>query len=115
MFFRYLSWITVYTTQRILEHLNESEKRSDSCKINDSIIIEPCFIGNNGEVHNSIVGPHVSIGNNTVIKDSIIKNSIIKEDTDICQLNAVNSIIGSNSNIKGEIKELSLADHTSII
>jgi glucose-1-phosphate thymidylyltransferase len=106
---------TVYTNQRILEHLDDSEKRSDSSKINNSIIIEPCFIGNNVEIHNSVVGPHVSIGNNSIIKDTIIKNSIIKNDTEICQLNTINSIIGSSSNIKGELKELNLGDHTSII
>jgi glucose-1-phosphate thymidylyltransferase len=53
---------TVYTNQRVLE-INGIEKLiADSVKTNNSVIIEPCFIGENVVIENSIIGPQVSNG-----------------------------------------------------
>ena len=51
---------TVYTNERVLEY--NGNIISNSSKIEDSEIIEPCFIGENVVIKNSKIGPHVSIG-----------------------------------------------------
>jgi len=60
---------TVYTNQRILELNKNDQLISNSMKKNNSIVIEPCFIGENVEITDSVVGPHVSIGANSKISD----------------------------------------------
>ena len=105
---------TVYTNQRILEHLEDNEREGNNIIINDSIIIQPCFIGDNVQICNSVIGPHVSIGKSSVISNSILKNSIIKEHSKVEEFNTTNSIIGAYSQVKGDAKELSLGDHTSM-
>ena len=105
---------TVYTNQRILEHLEKNERKGNNISINDSIVIQPCFIGDNVQIFNSVIGPHVSIGKSSIISNSIVKNSIIKEHSKVEELNTTNSIIGAYSQVKGEAKELSLGDYTSM-
>ena len=51
-----------------------------SLKQKNSVIIPPCFIDENVEIENSVIGPHVSIGSNTMISNSIISNSIILDE-----------------------------------
>ena len=45
---------------------------SPSAKFLNSDIIEPCFIGENVMIENSKIGPHVSIGEKTIINNSIV-------------------------------------------
>ena len=105
---------TVYTNQRVLEFIKEEKLIDSSLKKENTIIIEPCFIGKNVELTNSIIGPHVSIGENTVIKNSIISNSIIQTNSLIQSSNFKNSMIGNYTNIKGNVQELSVGDYNEI-
>jgi glucose-1-phosphate thymidylyltransferase len=84
-----------------------------SADIIDSVIIPPCFIGENVVIERSVVGPHVSLGNGTTVTDSIIKNSIIQHSTNIENANFADSMIGSNASIKGLARDLSLGDYST--
>lgn len=85
---------------------------SDNFKNTNSTIIPPCYIGNNVVIENSTIGPYVSIGDNSLISDSIIENSIVMKNVTISSVNAINSIIGNYSKIKGHNK-ISVNLHTS--
>ena len=105
---------TVQTNQRILE-FNKTTELIDGSFINkNSLIIPPCYIGKGVEAYNSIIGPYVSIENNTQIRHSIITNSIIESHSVISNSNIQNSMVGNNVIYKGNIDELSIGDYTSI-
>jgi glucose-1-phosphate thymidylyltransferase len=105
---------TVYTNQRILA-LNGIEKLiADSVVQKNSLIIEPCFIGENVVIENSIIGPHVSIGSNTIVSNSIITNSIIQTHCQIDKATLDNSMIGNYVNYKDRSRSLSMGDFTTL-
>jgi glucose-1-phosphate thymidylyltransferase len=108
--------VTVYTNQRVLEFDNEKGINlvSSSAKVIDSVIIPPCYIGDNVKIERSVIGPHVSIGENTQVNDSILKNSIIQYSTKISNLIFSDSMIGSNANLKGLARDLSLGDFSTL-
>ena len=87
---------------------------SPTAKIIDSVIIQPCYIGENAVLERSVIGPHVSVGDNTKITDSNIKNSIIQHNTTIKQLVAKDSMIGSHAEYKGLARDLSISDYSQI-
>jgi len=101
---------TVYTNQRILEFNKEQNSISETHISTNSVIIQPCYIGENVQIINSIVGPHVSIGNNSTIEDSIIKNSIVQTYTKISCANIHNSMLGNYVDFKNHRQELSIGD-----
>ncbi|HEX7412754.1 MAG TPA: sugar phosphate nucleotidyltransferase [Bacteroidia bacterium] len=104
---------TVFTNQRVLEYdKGKTHLRSSSAKIENSVIIEPCFIGENVVLKNSIVGPHVSIGANSKLNDTIIKNSIVQQNSKINCANLQDSMIGNYVEINGIAADLNLGDHT---
>ena len=105
---------TVYTNQRILELDKNKELIADSSIIINSIINKPCFIGENVKIENSVVGPHVSVGENSVIKKSIISNSIIQNNSVIENMNIENSMIGNFTKLNGNPSDLSLGDYSEI-
>jgi len=105
---------TVHTNQRVLEMLKGEELVSPTAQITNSVIKEPCFIGENVVIEDSVIGPHVAIGKNTRIQNSIITNSIIQENSQINDANLDNSMIGSFVDFKGKLYELSIGDYTTM-
>jgi glucose-1-phosphate thymidylyltransferase len=105
---------TVFTNQRILELHRDEKLISPDVKLDDSLIIHPCFIGEGVVISKSIIGPHVSIGENCTISDSIITNSIIQNNTRVENINIDNSMIGSHVDYKGRYSEVSIGDFTAM-
>ncbi len=106
---------TVYTNQRVLEFVKSTEKLvAASANIQNSIIIEPCYIGEKASIINSVVGPHVSIGNNCKVEHSVIENSIIQNNSTIHKAAISNSMIGNHTVVEAEQQELSLGDYSTI-
>ncbi|PZF73417.1 sugar phosphate nucleotidyltransferase [Taibaiella soli] len=105
---------TVYTNQRILEIKNGKETlQAASAKIENSIIIQPCFIGENVVVRNSVVGPHVSLEAGVEVIDSRIENSMILTDTVVKNVQLENSLLGKNVTYIEKPKQLSLGDFST--
>ncbi len=104
---------TVDTNKNILRLKGENYV-SQSAKLVNSVIISPCYIGDEAVIENSIIGPYATIGKNSVIKKSIIENSIIQHDADIEECELTNSMIGAHAKIKGKLSDLSLSDYSNI-
>ena len=105
---------TVYTNQRVLEHIKDDNIVDASVRNENSNIIEPCFIGKNVVLKNATVGPHVSIGENTIIENSTISNTIIQTNTTINNSTLKNSMIGNFVKINNNSQELSVGDYNEI-
>jgi glucose-1-phosphate thymidylyltransferase len=107
---------TVYTNQRVLEFdRDKAHLKGKNIKSTNSVIIEPCFIGDNVELLNAIIGPHASIGNNSKITHSIVKNSIVQNDVKISHANISNSMLGIGAEVTGKALDLSISDYTQIV
>ena len=103
------------TNRRMLELKQEDEKLlSENISSTHAAIIQPSFIGENVKIENSVVGPYVSIGNNSVIQNSVISNSIIQNDTTINHANLSFSLIGNKVDYQGKSSEISLGDYSKV-
>ena len=83
-------------------------------RFDSAIIIHPVSIGENCEIENSIIGPHVTIGDNVKVKSAIIKNSIIGNYTHIKEAVLQRSVIGNDTSITGLRQSLNIGDNTEI-
>lgn len=107
--------VTVHTNQRVLEfdYAAGLPMKDESATCVDSVIIQPCFIGKNVKIHASVIGPHVSIGANSVVENSIIRNTNIQQNTQISNAIIADSMLGSNVVYSGRSKDLSLGDFST--
>lgn len=105
---------TVDTNQRYLEFIKNEKLISEKATIENSTIIPPCFIDEGAKVLNSVVGPHVSIGKNTVIENCVIKNSIVQSQSSLKNYLLHNSMVGNHVNLHGTFADLSIGDYTGI-
>ena len=104
---------TVYTNQRVLELTKNTRKPPTSGLRTNCIVIEPCFIGENVELLNSVIGPHVSIGEGSKISNSVIQNSIIQKNAILKKVVAQNSMIGNYVQYTGMLRDLNLGDYST--
>ena len=105
---------TVYTNQRVLEMHKSEMKVPASAKIENAMVIQPCFIGENAILKNAVIGPHVSVGANTSIESSSVSNSIIQTHCKIKNVVISNSMIGNFAIYQREAEDLSLGDYVTI-
>lgn len=103
---------TVYTNQRVLEFDNgDARLTPSSMTVENSTIIQPCFIGENVVIRNAVVGPHVSIGAGSVIENSIVRNSIIQQSSTLRNVVVADSMVGSHATVAGRSLDLSVGDY----
>lgn len=79
-----------------------------------NVLIPPVYIDESSRVEDSIIGPNVSIGKNCSINGSILKNTIVDDDTILIKVMLVNSLIGKGCSVSGNPIESMVADYDEI-
>ncbi|WP_225035886.1 sugar phosphate nucleotidyltransferase [Winogradskyella sp. SM1960] len=109
--------VTLDTNAKMLGFLtsdNEEQLVDDSVVLENSTVIEPCYIGKGTVLKNTTVGPNVSIGKDCVIQNSTVKNSLIQNQTTIKNANLDEAMIGNHVKYNGEFTKISIGDYTVI-
>lgn len=104
--------ILLQTNATLLDR--EGYANDDLPAFENTIFIHPVSIGKNCQIQNSIIGPHVTVGENTSINYSIIKESIIGSYSKIEEVTLNQSLVGSDAAIKGLSQSLNIGDNTEI-
>ena len=107
--------VTIETNTRMLEFLKadgEESLISSNVKLENSRIIEPCFIDENVTLKNAVIGPNVSVGKDCSISDSTIKNSLIQTNSTIKNANLNEAMIGNNVVFDGHFTKISIGDYS---
>ena len=107
---------TVDTNKQVLgfEQAKGNNLVSEDVVLENSKIIQPCYVGKNVVLKNTKIGPFVSIGKNSVVEDSTITNSLIQENVKIWNANLDNAMIGSNAKYNGKFTSVSIGDYTEL-
>jgi len=79
-----------------------------------NIIIPPVSIGKNCRISDSIIGPHVSIGDHTIIHKSIFWNSIVGNYSELHEAVMKDSVLGNDVLVKGFSQSLNIGDNADI-
>lgn len=107
--------VLVQTNSRYLEFIKDQKLISDKAKIVNSVIIPPCYVGDNVVVENCVVGPYVSVGESSTLRDSRISQSIIQRNTGITNAVLYNSVLGNFVNFEGKSDDVNLGDYSAFV
>jgi glucose-1-phosphate thymidylyltransferase len=102
----------VHSNQRVLEFNKDTNMVAASAVIENSTILQPCFIGENAVIKNSVIGPYVSIGAGTKINTSVIHNSIIQNNSKISDVVLKDSMIGNLVELSGTPSDINIGDYS---
>ncbi|MDY0089374.1 MAG: sugar phosphate nucleotidyltransferase [Flavobacteriaceae bacterium] len=109
--------VTVDTNSRMLGFLQQDGEKlvSDNVVLENSKIIEPCFIGENVVLKNATVGPNVSLGNGTIVENSTISNSLVQTNAKIKNAKLDNAMIGNYATFDGNFTSISIGDYSELV
>ena len=108
--------ITIETNTKMLRFLKQDgeELISKNATLENTTIIEPCFIDKDVSIKNSSIGPYVSIGKGTIIEDSTVKESIIQTHSVIKNATLHKAMIGNFVTYDGQFTTLSIGDYSEL-
>ncbi len=107
---------TLHTNQRFLTLLQGDKGLvAPSAQLHNSVLIPPVYLGQQVVVENTVLGPYVSVGNHSYIKDARIQNSIIQTHSTVESTTLKNSMLGNYVHLTGKSAEVSIGDYTTIM
>jgi glucose-1-phosphate thymidylyltransferase len=117
--FRVESWFDCGRKETLLESnatlLKKFDRKAESSYVfENTVLIPPVSIGDGCDIKNCIIGPNVTIGENTKMNYSIVRNSIVGSFSNLFDIVLEASIIGSDTGLRGETRRLSIGDNTNI-
>lgn len=108
-------WFDCGTADALIETNRHLLKKSHYYRKRRSVLVNPpVYIPDSVELNGAIIGPNVSIGERAVIKNSIVRDSIINRDAVVENELLIRSIIGEKAVVRGKFKKLSVGDSSMI-
>ncbi len=106
--------ITVETNNRILQYAKTEGENLVSMDVvlENSKIVEPCYIGKNVVLKDTVIGPNVSIGEGSKVYDSAISNSLIQSHVVIKNASLNHAMIGNHVHFDGNYTSVSIGDYS---
>ncbi len=98
---------TLRTNRYLLEH---GAANDDGRAFPNSVILPPCYIGENVTIERAVVGPYATVLDNAVIRDAVVRDAIIGAGSVIEATLVRDSLIGDNVRVRGHFQSLNIAD-----
>ncbi len=76
----------------------------------NSVIIPPCYIGENVTIERSVVGPYATVLDNAIIRDAIVRDAIVGQGCHIESTLVRDSLIGDRARVRGQFRRYNVAD-----
>ena len=83
-------------------------------KIDGTIVVDPVYIADSASVASSIIGPFVSIGENSRIERTMLRDTIVNMGATVIGAALEKSIIGENATVVGKMTRLNVGDSSEI-
>jgi glucose-1-phosphate thymidylyltransferase len=100
------------TNRYLLDHGRDNS--GDAAGRQGVVIVPPVFVDPSAEVEHSVIGPHVSIGAECVIRQSVIQDSIIDAGSQIVDSTLAQSLIGREARVLGHHRSLNVGDSSEV-
>jgi glucose-1-phosphate thymidylyltransferase len=94
------------------QHLLQKTKLKK--KIPGSVLIPPVYVSAKSKIIDSVVGPFVSVADDAIIRNSIIRNSIVGEEAEINFCLLESSLVGIGAEVNGIFQKLNVGDSSVV-
>ena len=114
------TWLDAGTPEALLatnRYLLECDQTNndDLTNLVNTVIIPPVFVHPTAKVENAVIGPHVSLGEETRVTNCLIKDSIIGPRSNIAHSRLETSLVGYDVTITGQTGRFNLGDNALVI
>ncbi len=98
------------TNQKMLGFLTGNAELKGTFTAEQSVVIEPCYIGEGAMIRNSIVGPYASVGRGAMVSGSVISNAILFDKSRAENVCLKDTIVGHEAQVVRTPEAINLGD-----
>jgi glucose-1-phosphate thymidylyltransferase len=98
---------TLLTHRYLLEHGNDNSYQTPRPGV---VVIPPVFIHPKAVIERSVIGPYTSIGKDAKVHNSILRDCIIDEGTEVDSVMLEESFVGRWVKLSGQFRQLNVGD-----
>lgn len=99
------------TTRHILEKETDDRRQGT---VENSVIVDPVYIGPGARVSNSVIGPYVSVEENAKISGSVVRDSIIFSKATVESAVLADSLVGRHATVSPSPTRANIGDHSEL-
>jgi glucose-1-phosphate thymidylyltransferase len=103
---------TLLDTNRVM--LEKGRARRPESLGEGATIVEPVYIEDGVTIERSTVGPNVSLGAGSTVRDSAIRDAVIGDRTTIIDSRLHDTFLGDHVTVQGVRGTLNVGDHSEI-
>ncbi len=96
---------TLLETNRFLLKRNAQPTSPPGC-----VVVPPAHIDPSAIVEHSVIGPNATVSKGAVVRNSIIRDSIVCDNAIVSDITLESSIIGDNAEVSGRFATINLGD-----
>jgi glucose-1-phosphate thymidylyltransferase len=97
------------TNRYLLGIAPQQESQLPSC-----VVVPPVNISPTARAVNSVIGPYVTLGEKTIVENSMLQDCIVNEGSSLYSVALKKSLIGSNASVHGALRSLNIGDSSEI-
>lgn len=79
-----------------------------------SLIVPPSYVHRDAILEDAVIGPFASIGAGTTVRNSVIRDSIVEENSEVVDAILQRSVVGSKVTITGSARSISVGDNGKV-
>ena len=106
--------VTVETNGRVLDFMGDDAKVHDGATVENSIVLPPCEILPGAVIRHSVVGPRVTLGRDTVVERSVLRDCLVGGHTTLQGVQLEGAMIGHHATVVRQPEDLSVGDYCEI-
>lgn len=76
----------------------------------NAVIIPPSVVAEDAIIENSVVGPYASLGSGVVVRNSVVRDSIVEDEANIIDALVDASLIGRRATVRGLAQRTNIGD-----
>ncbi len=101
----------VDTTKTILER--EQEGQSEGT-VENSVVVQPSYIGKGAVVRDAVVGPNASIEAGATVERSVVRDTIVFSNGRVADSTLRDSLVGQYAEVSGVAQPINVGDHSTV-
>ena len=99
------------TNRYLLDHGYGTEGQG---QVSEATIVPPIYIAPTARIERAVVGPYVSVGEDCLISNAIVRDSILDCGVTVRDVALQGSIIGREASIRGAYRQLNVGDNSEV-
>jgi len=104
----------VRVNRRLLHDLPPTNHVDAGVELESSVVVHPVAIEGRCVIKRSVVGPYVSIGDGTEVRDSVLKDCIVGQDCDVRSVVLQESVLADRVVVRGSSHTMTVGEQTLI-